>query len=130
MSAFLVEEATIADAVECLRLHSDPWFSKEMAASIGEALWRMNALALRERYGDPVEDYEADIKAYSNPDPSDNPVQVLKSAKCLLYQCSEGNVPETEMFKVLAEAVNRMEAVLKRTSGFQACYDKAQWGRK
>jgi hypothetical protein len=27
-------------------------------------------------------------------------VQVLKSLQCWLYQCSEGNVPETELYKL------------------------------
>lgn len=36
-------------------------------------------------------------------------LQALKSMKCLRYQCSEGNVPESKTFKLLEEIINAWE---------------------
>jgi hypothetical protein len=131
MSAFFVGEATIADAVECMRLYG-PTFCKEMVPSIADALWLMNALAMNQRYGEPIDQYKADIAAYSNPDPSDDPFQIIKSAECLLYQCSEGNVPEMGLFKSLEKAIETMTVSLIKPGADinrHASYEAAKWGR-
>ena len=126
MSAFFVTENTIADAVECMRLNG------HRCEDMAHNLWRMNARALFERYGDKPEEFEADIVAYANPHPSNDPYQLLKSATCLLYQCSEGNVPETTLYGELERATEALSDKLGNAnmSGTRSArYEQAKWDR-
>lgn len=99
MSAFFVSEWTLADAVQCM---TEAGFGRP---GLAQELWRMNAEALVQRYDDDRERFEVLISMYSDPEPSDNAYQVLKSTNCLIYQCSEGNVTETALFRELSTAV-------------------------
>lgn len=123
MSAFFVTEQTIANAVQCLKLngiaHDD----------MGRDLYRMNANALVQRYDDSIEEFEADIAAYAAPQPSQDLFQVFKSARCLLYQCSEGDVPSTCLFAELEKAADALAARLGGSERVQtdARYETAKW---
>jgi hypothetical protein len=103
MSAFFISENTLANAVQCM---AESGITRD---SLARDLWRMNATALVQRYGDEPEEFEADINEYSAPKPSQDIFQILKSAQCLLYQCSEGNVPEMPLFVELQSAVDALE---------------------
>src|SRR4051812_1158656 len=69
---------------------------------LGRDLYALNREAVRQRYGtaDPVPEYRF------RP-PGDVPkVQLYKSLRCLLYQCSEGDVPETALYRRVEERAN------------------------
>jgi hypothetical protein len=53
-------------------------------------------------------------------------VQVLKSLQCWLYQCNEGAVPETELYK-LFDADVQMYLMSKIIDTLPE-YHKAEWG--
>lgn len=121
MSAFFVTEKTIANAVACM--------AESGIVADARELWRMNANALVQRYNDNAEDFEADIKAYTSPAPSQDLYQLLKSANCLLYQCAEGNVPETRLYAVLETTAI---ALMHRLGGKEKVnrdrrYNEAEW---
>lgn len=85
-------------------------------------LHQLNVDAVNQRYRcDDEADYTPRLSAFRTPEA----MQAYKSAQCLLYQCSEGNVPETPLYKALAEMKNRMaEAVIYGLPEYQT----AKWG--
>lgn len=127
MSAFFVTDKTIADAVRCL---NEIGIDRE---GLGRDLWTLNASALEHRYGRSLKEFEAIISTYADPSPSSNPFQLLKSINCLIYQCSEGDVPETALFKQLETA---SEALSAKVGGADLSgnrderYDEAEWDRE
>jgi len=125
MSAFFVTAQTIADAVQCMKENGI------CRDDLARDLWRMNATALVQRYGDKPESYDEEIAAYPAPHPSNDPFQLLKSANCLLYQCDEGDVPEMPLY---AELESAALALMERLGGKESVnrndrYQGAEWDR-
>lgn len=115
MSAFMVEKDTI-NRIVCFLRHTNKFTFTlrklgELGLSpidnpdkLGQAMYKMNADAIFERYGDNTKETIDNFYHYETIDSSE--MQVLKSLQCYLYQCSEGNIPETnELYKIL----NRFE---------------------
>jgi hypothetical protein len=149
MSAYFVSAETIADAAYALKVDLD---DKEMEPdciaahdldSLGRVLWQLNALALWELYGDrePLGANFGIIATYTpeaRPEASPNAWQRLKSLQCLIYQCAEGTVPSTDLFKVMEHVENVMAMQLtlipriseaKKRLETMPEYAKASWGR-
>jgi len=145
MSAFIVGDETIDRILSSLV--SATWACGNLAAplplpparlqvreiagvnTLGRDLLKMNAEALRARYGpdddgakegdQAAADYHASVGGFIGP------VQAYKSAQCLRYQCSEGAVPECELYKALdAWIVSLACWYLERSPG----YEGAEWG--
>ena len=108
-------------------------FEGESDKKIFNALAGTNLNALEARYGQKGaaemfdgKDYEEGHDIWENRDGVIKPwhYQLLKSIQCYLYQCSEGNVPDTPIYK----AMEKLEVKLTR---FIACnqpeYEKAEW---
>jgi len=134
MSAFFVSRQTIHDTVTAWCWAIQQPRSQQMLDSIGRSLWGMNAAAMEARYGDKTgsgnrevmaefDDYRRDAAAYVYRKPQHlSHAQAAKSAACLHYQCSEGDIPETwHTHKLLTEIVNAL--------GEPAGYDGATWDR-
>lgn len=69
------------------------------------ALNCLNSLALKVRYNEePGKGYKFCEIKYSNA--STSKIQCLKSINCLIYQCSEGDVVKTALYKKLVEVKN------------------------
>ena len=75
--------------------------------------YKMNQEAVKYRYSDCESDY-AKI-------PVEGPVwdgdkldkyQALKSMECLRYQCSEGKIPETKLYKFLDELITAWQSYI------------------
>jgi hypothetical protein len=91
---------------------------------LGKDLFRMNADAVAQRY-DEKPDYSsaneyrfADLKPVSI-------AQAWQSARCLRYQCSEGNVPKRKLFKELNEFADELA---NKMATERAEAEKAEWG--
>lgn len=70
-------------------------------------LYQMNREAVKQRYSEPSDSDYIKIPDVFNWDGDKlNKYQCLKSMKCLRYQCSEGNVPKTKLFKLLDAIIN------------------------
>ena len=77
----------------------------------GQAMFDLNCEAVNQRYG-PGEaakfrplDYSFKWESWGG---GQEIFSTLKALRCWLYQCSEGNVPQTELFKImdgLADAI-------------------------
>ena len=140
MSAFMVNRNVLAKAVtailqntyqfaaiETFRGHpvDGPLTDAQCQAGtkIGRKLFLMNRRALRARYGKGehlrlpgfVFEEWADAK----------PVEQFTSVRCLLYQCSEGNVPRSRLYSELNHAAGKLA---QRIGQDLPEYEKAPWG--
>lgn len=113
MSAFFVPIGNIHCAV---RLFEKQSRRKPLELEVlGRELWWMNVEALEQRYGNTDEEkaeYLKRISAYRYRTGSMlmvRDIQLIKAAHCLQYQCSEGKVPEWDLFKELEKVVSKAE---------------------
>jgi hypothetical protein len=97
----------------------------------GEELLKLNLLAFYDRYKH-IKDIQKEIKeAIKEYEFEDLPLkdrsilQVLKSIQCLLYQCSEGNIPEQPLFKVLEKITEHLKSHIINEIPE---YNQAVWG--
>lgn len=138
MSAFLVSGATLDAAVSAIWDHatdgrgilSRPLVVAHIVVNnrndlqkLTTALLALNIAAMEERYpqdkGDHVPPHSfRQIEALDR-------VFGVKQAQCLLYQCAEGAVIETELFKALDSLVSTMCAEIVRKL---PAYNAAPWG--
>ena len=83
--------------------HPDPCISTKQLSELGTRMWSMNAKATGERYNkeEPATIYDYKYTLI-------NDVQVYKSLQCFLYQCGEGNIPETDLYKALKELLLKL----------------------
>lgn len=129
MSAFLVSEKTLYNCMKAITkakysaLYKDIDGSHKKFKVIFMALNSLNSLALKVRYNEePAPGYKFCEVKYSNA--SSNPIQLLKSLNCLIYQCSEGAVVETGLYKKLLEVKADLSADI--ISDLPE-YDQAVW---
>jgi hypothetical protein len=140
MSAFMVEDKTINYVVNWLRreidrLHIISHKLKEVgfdtsesgwAERLGQAMFLLNIKAVDTRYGngEAVKFRKLDYRfEHTDTVPL---VQVLKSLQCWLYQCCEGAVPETVLYKLFDEDI-RLFLMSKIITGLPE-YEEAEWG--
>jgi len=137
MSAYVVEDETIngvvawlvADAqgsgqvaVDVLRSHG---YGQENFERLARAMFQLNVEAVRQRYDEdePMLQHPQEFNYVSMMPPTD--AQALKSLKCWLYQCSEGHVPESALYRMFREVERAIavEIVSKLPE-----YEAAAWG--
>ena len=114
MSAFMVEDSTINNVVNWLRreefvFSEIPQKLRELgfepsvagfAEALGQAMFQLNIAAVDARYGKgEAAKFRKLNYRYQVTEPVPL-VQVLKSLRCWLYQCCEGDVPETELYQL------------------------------
>jgi hypothetical protein len=119
MSAFMVADKTINNVVNWLMrqkflVSQIPYKLKGLGIDmtdsgweekLGNAMFQLNVIAVDARYGkgEAVKFRKLDYRyQVTEPVPLG---QVLKSLQCWLYQCCEGNVPETELYKLFEHDV-------------------------
>ena len=96
--------------------------SPKPAKEIGQALLNLNHQALCERYAD----VKGDAPIFrATGQVGDGDVGTYTALECLIYQCSEGSVPETQTFKDLETILARLAARIVRAL---PAYEKAPWG--
>lgn len=116
MSSFIVSNKLINRIVTKLYIHKNndlSWNFRRLAeilkvdhyalteSMIGQALYKMNCEAVGARYG-KYEDMIDEIYKYT-PEFNNSLVQVYKDIQCLSYQCAEGDIPNTELYKWLSD---------------------------
>ena len=135
MSAYIVEKETIDRIVTYI--HNQPIAVIENSfpaiyqayqngnkwpdnQALGQRLWVMNTKAVDTRYDEnnPFELYRFDFRV-------SRPVQIYKSCRCYLYQCAEGDVPESPLYQDLEKLCTRLATEI--ISGLPE-YDQADWG--
>jgi hypothetical protein len=140
MSAFMVEDTTINYVVNWLRRNIDqfsliPHKLKELgfdtsvqgwAEKLGQAMFQLNIKAVNARYGDGEAAEFRKLDYRFEHTEAVSLVQVLKSLRCWLYQCCEGDVPETKLYGLFDTDV-RMYLMDKIITALPE-YDQAEWG--
>ena len=115
MSAFIVEDKTINKIVTELAYDRDGEWKRrqfkekgydletiEGKKKLGQDLFRLNVRAVNQRYEGQAEDFRTLSYKFSL-EGNYTKASALKSLACLLYQCSEEDTPETDLFKVMEE---------------------------
>ena len=117
MSAFLVSEKTLYNCMKAITkakysaLYKDIDGSHKKFKVIFMALNSLNSLALKVRYNEePAPGYKFCSIKYTKA--SSCKIQLLKSLQCLIYQCSEGSVVETGLYKKLIEVKNDLQDLI------------------
>ena len=114
MSAFIIGKDEMDDVVCFLKTHGVGGDTSQ----IGRNLYAMNEAAVLARYpGDtratmpgPIDKSHL-FEAYTYHEPERPSFDAgIKAAKCLLYQCSEGDVPSWRLFKALEAVVAKRAA--------------------
>jgi hypothetical protein len=107
MSAFIVEKKTIDRIVSYIHEngtihHTQSYYPaiydvyKGDPNKLGQVLWVMNIGAVNQRYKE-----KNPISLYYYEYYPTNIIQTYKSLQCYLYQCAEGNVLKTSLYKDL-----------------------------
>ena len=93
---------------------------------LGQAMFQLNVIAVDVRYGSHEARKSRPLTyRYQVTEPVPL-VQVLKSLHCWLYQCCEGDIPETELYKLFDSDV-RLYLMSEITTQLPE-YEKAHWG--
>lgn len=140
MSAFIVNDETINKILafmkaDCkrnphiyrpLEVMNLVWTGKDAGERWGAMMLDLNIDAVCARYsGEKADVLKKDREFGHNGVLPPSRIQAFKSLKCWLYQCSEGDVPETDLFKAFYEVSGNMaKHIVTRTPEFEA----ATWG--
>ena len=135
MSAFLVEDVTINTVVNWLDLElPNNYYLREELEKVGymvyeierlaKDMFQLNIEALNQRYGSSkcFRNYPFTYKLSL----SKSEIQVLKSLQCWLYQCSEGTVVNTKLYRLFDEIVKVY--LMSKIIGKLPEYGIAKWG--
>jgi hypothetical protein len=129
MSSFLVTEKTLYNCMKAITkaqysaLYKDIDGSQKKFKIIFMALNSLNSLALKVRYNEePSPGYKFCSIKYT--EASSCKIQLLKSLQCLIYQCSEGSVIKTGLYKKLLEVKSDLQDLIIRDLPE---YEKAVW---
>lgn len=116
MSAYIVETETMQRAAICFLLGTMHWRDEAAGAdavtATGALLYEMNEAAVCERYREPRQNAPIEFVGKAMRDKRNGEhaythnemVQIFKSMECLLYQCNEGEIDESDLYKRLQAA--------------------------
>jgi hypothetical protein len=139
MSAFIVEDKTINAVVTYLACKRDgEWIRRQVKTEagfdletlagrqgLGAAMFELNVSAVTQRYPkDKASDFRPLNYKFALIDGLPAPA-VIKALACWLYQCSEGDCPENELYKLMDKIKGELcyDVVCKTKE-----YDNAVWG--
>ena len=134
MSSWIVNDSVINSVIELiqesdnfdnlktklvnLKFYGDSW--KIDWKKFGQALLDMNYEAVNQRYNEKEKASKFKLKS------TDFDIyQKIKNLHCLHYQCMEGNIPETNLFKFIEELDYIIESSIISSNQL---YEKAKWG--
>ncbi len=140
MSAYIVQDTTINKVVSWIErevwrhnftldqlgqkyhidLYGDNWQKK-----LAEAMFQLNCDGVDARYGEGRAKKDITVNFVYQPEQYFSHVHVLKSLQCWLYQCNEGDVPKSNLYKFFDEVENCL--ALKIVMALPE-YQQATWG--
>lgn len=136
MSAFMVSHDCIHRVVFALRANQ-PQLNSHDPDLLGMLLIELNRRALKARYGSMPEVEPYTYEPVTKCDTTKEIMQIFKSLRCFLYQCSEGDMPDQPLFEQTLEVRERMALALgydeRHASSFKQpalreVYDACEWG--
>ena len=117
MSAFLVQHETIRKV--CSAFAFERGYTWPELDKLGRELLLMNHRALLARYGDAMPE---SVRFTFYPDWKLR-AELLAECECLLYQCSEGDVPDCELYRKLESVIESFSDVSQDSEE----YENAAW---
>ena len=143
MSAFVVDTTCMDRVVRGFALMQPRMFNQDSLTASGRQFFKLNIEAVQQRYGglhraDPIDDIEGGRATdYEYTEPPEVPgcppdIDSLKAMHCLIYQCSEGDVPEQRLYQLLVEISQKLEARIRAEHGTDdihdmPAYQRAEW---
>lgn len=139
MSAFVVEDKTINRVVSFLhnQHHLSNYhlkikesfgldlLSEEDCEKLARSMFETNCRSVRARYADADEAEMIPREFVYSYELRTPPIQVYKSLRCWLYQCSEGDIPETS---ALYQGMRKLASLYaKEIVEASKDYEKADW---
>jgi hypothetical protein len=140
MSAFMVADTTINRVVTWLSREMDHMYfiSRKLhelgidtsragwEEKLGQAMFQLNIDGVNARYGDgEAKDFRNLNYTYQSTYFLTT-IQVYKSLECWLYQCCEGNVPETPLYKLFDQDIKAY--IAQKIIYSLPAFDQAEWG--
>lgn len=142
MSAFIVEDGTINQIVSLLaesdsRCRLDTgWYIRRLkeagydlsnggAEKLGQDMFSLNVRSIEERYGKGGAAQFRDLDYVYRSMTTTRTMQAYKSLGCWLYQCCEGTVPESSLYKLMQEFKG---AIAEHFVAQMPEYGSATWG--
>lgn len=113
MSCFIVVAETI-DKIQWMIDSQDP------SDAFGRRLLKLNCEAYNLRYDTKV---ACPRYVFKQPVQSGK-ASCLKAMQCWLYQCSEGDIPETELYKFIEQEANKLAMKIAMNTKE---YEEAAW---
>ena len=140
MSAFMVKDETINRVVYWLywevtksqsirdkleQVSGIDTTSYGWSETLGKAMFDLNIAGVNDRYGDEEAGKFRELHYRYKP-AHGLPIQVLKSLQCWLYQCTEGDVVNRQLYKFFQDVVepHLMSSIIADLPEYQA----AEWG--
>lgn len=138
MSAFVVQDEIINRIISCIKMGRNmEYIRKELkdagydlengdCSKLGDDMFKLNCQAVDERYGEGEAkgfrelNYKYMFNMYAS-----NKTYAYKALGCWLYQCSEGNVPESTLYKLMESIQNRIACHIV---DYSKEYEQANWG--
>ena len=127
MSAFIISNRTMTRAIAAIREVQRHMYSgrdmfpvDETDKELGDRLYKLNASAVAQRYREEAET----IKYDDEPMLSFSKINMLKALQCLNYQCSEGDIPDTPIYKALNDIEHSLASIIIHDLKE---YDDAPW---
>jgi len=140
MSAYMVADATINRVVPCLALEvfRNAWFKAKVeqtlgidtaksnwGAELGKAMFKLNIAGVNARYGQgkAKQFRKLDYRYTAEYSPK---VQVFKSLRCWLYQCTEGDVYKRPFYQAFDSLI--ADYLMRQIIADLPEYQNAEWG--
>ena len=123
MSAFIVDDETMHRAVTGYhRAMSKGSPNSKALTELGRKWFAMNQRAVEQRYREQHETPAGEGYAFKYVDA--NSVDYYKALRCLRYQCSEGDVPESPEFQELCGVIDGLGySIISKLPEFE----RAKW---
>ena len=141
MSAFIVRDKTINRVVTWMaeETRRNPYFAQKIEqglllstddnlweAKLAQAMFQLNIDGVNARYGlGEAQKFKTVDFTYQSEYARDK-VQVIKSLQCWLYQCCEGRIMYSPMYRFFDEWVVRY--LMSQIIDALPTYNKAEWG--
>jgi hypothetical protein len=129
MSCFIVSADTIDRILSTIELqggwarhavHLPPSYLYDWN-TLGRTMLDLNAQAYRQRYGDGANDNADEREPYVWEGRYVTLIEGYKSLRCLLYQCTEGTVPDEPLYAALSAYADALAVMLvERLPAYQA----------
>ena len=120
MSSWIVSDKCINQFLTMMQYHGI--LHEPDLQVFGKSLMRMNCEAVSQRYNEDPN--QTVIDGYKFKSEGCTAVQAAKSLSCFMYQCCEGNVPESKLYKKMKE----LQGVLAQFALNECAeYDQAEW---